>query len=433
MTATSPTPGSTAAERHAPAASRPAGPAAARGAGRALLMRLHFYIGIFIGPFLLIAAVSGAAYALSPQLERVLYAQALTGTVAEQPLSLDQQVAAAQAATGVESSPAALRPAEDGGTTRVMFAQPHLGPSEHRGVFVDPGTGEVVGDMTVYGTSGSLPFRTAIDQLHRSLLLGEPGRLYSELAASWLWVGALSEATAADGTSAQGAEAAGGEHVQHGAAGEHDHGGSGVAASPSGVSYDRVLAAARSADLEAQKIEIVPGQGPATAWTVSEVDRSWPTQVDAAAVDPADAEVVDVVRFSDYGVMAKLARWGIDAHMGVLFGVVNQIVMAALALALAAMIVWGYVMWWRRRPTRHRHEAGFPTGPRPPGFGRTPARGALRRVPPAGALVLGAVVVGVALFLPVLGVSLLAFLALDVLLGLRGRGTRSARRADAPP
>lgn len=45
--------------------------------------------------------------------------------------------------------------------------------------------------MTVCGTSGSLPLRTAIDQLHRSLLLGDPGRLYSELAASWLWVAAI--------------------------------------------------------------------------------------------------------------------------------------------------------------------------------------------------------------------------------------------------
>ena len=33
--------------------------------------------------------------------------------------------------------------------------------------------------------------RTWISQLHRHLHLGEPGRIYSELAASWLWVIAL--------------------------------------------------------------------------------------------------------------------------------------------------------------------------------------------------------------------------------------------------
>lgn len=67
-----------------------------------------------------------------------MYAQALTGTVSEQPLSLDEQVAAAQAAIGAEASAAAVRPAENGGTTRVMFADPQLGPGEHRGVFMDP-------------------------------------------------------------------------------------------------------------------------------------------------------------------------------------------------------------------------------------------------------------------------------------------------------
>nr|VXZ81554.1 Uncharacterised protein [Klebsiella pneumoniae] len=40
------------------------------------------------------------------------------------------------------------------------------------------------GDMTVYGTSGILPLRQWIDYAHRSLLLGDSGRLYSELAAS---------------------------------------------------------------------------------------------------------------------------------------------------------------------------------------------------------------------------------------------------------
>ncbi|QIR69181.1 hypothetical protein HBK84_03170 [Kocuria sp. KD4] len=38
----------------------------------------------------------------------------------------------------------------------------------------------------------TLPLRTTIDRLYRDLLLGEPGRLYSELAASWLGVMAVS-------------------------------------------------------------------------------------------------------------------------------------------------------------------------------------------------------------------------------------------------
>src|SRR5690606_10649886 len=54
-------------------------------------------------------------------------------------------------------------------------------------VFVDPYTGDVLGELDVYGSSGSLPVRTWIAELHRNLHLGEPGRIYTELAASWLW------------------------------------------------------------------------------------------------------------------------------------------------------------------------------------------------------------------------------------------------------
>ncbi|MFX5793830.1 PepSY-associated TM helix domain-containing protein, partial [Acinetobacter baumannii] len=45
--------------------------------------------------------------------------------------------------------------------------------------------------LIVYGTSGVLPLRTTLDYLHRNLMLGDVGRNYSELAASWLWLGAL--------------------------------------------------------------------------------------------------------------------------------------------------------------------------------------------------------------------------------------------------
>ncbi|MFF0991369.1 PepSY-associated TM helix domain-containing protein [Kocuria nitroreducens] len=449
-----------------------------------MLLRLHFYIGVFIGPFLLVAAVSGALYALSPQLEKVLYAEALTGTTVEQPLSLDAQVAAAQTATGLQAAPAAVRPAEPGSTTRVMFTDPALGASAHRGVFVDPGTGEVVGEETVYGTSGSLPLRTTIGELHRSLLLGEPGRIYSELAASWLWViattglllwaarwrstragrrtrGLLVPDTATTNTyrrtrsfhaatgvwlglgfvflAATGltwstyaganvtelratlgwttpalektldpaqAPAGGGEHAEHG--GSHHHTAMVEAAGQDAGSFDAVLATARDNGIDAQLLEIKPATDAGTAWSVAEIDRSWPTQVDAVAVDPATEQVSDQVRFAEFGLVAKLAQWGVAAHMGVLFGVLNQLVLAVLALGLAAMVVWGYLMWWRRRPTRATGVA----------LGSAPERGSLRRAPLPAAAGIAVVTVALGAFFPLLGTSLAAFLALDVLLGV---------------
>jgi uncharacterized iron-regulated membrane protein len=468
---------------HSAAQPPPSAPLAPRGWGKQLLLRLHFYIGIFIGPFLLVAALSGALYALSPQLERVIYAEALTGTVTDQPLSLDAQVAAAQEVTGVEAAPAAVRPALEGGTTRVMFTDPALGASEHRGVFVDPGTGEVVGDLTVYGSSGSLPLRSTISDIHRSLGLGEPGRIYSELAASWLWVIAVSGlvlwgarwrrarvgrrargllvpdtsttnryrrtlsfhaatgvwlavgfvflsatgltwstyagtnvtqlrttlgwTTPALETSLDPAQAPGAEHehAEHGS--DHDHAAMVETAGQGAGSFDTVLATAREAGIEAQMVEIRPAAESGTAWSVAEIDRSWPTQIDAVAVDPATGQVSNQLRFAEFGTPAKLTQWGIAAHMGLLFGVVNQIVLAVIALGLAAMVVWGYLMWWRRRPTRATGAA----------FGPAPVRGALRRAPWPAVAGVAVVAIALGMFLPLLGISLAGFLLLDLLWG----------------
>ncbi len=154
-----------------------------------LLLRLHFYAGVLVGPFILVSALSGALYALAPTIERVVYQHELRAAdpIAGEALTLSEQIRLAQAYVGGDPTPIAVRPApEPGATTRVMFEDPALGPSESRGVFVDPGSGEIRGDLAVYGTSGALPLRTWLSTMHRNLHLGETGRLYSELAASWL-------------------------------------------------------------------------------------------------------------------------------------------------------------------------------------------------------------------------------------------------------
>ncbi|WP_375538061.1 PepSY-associated TM helix domain-containing protein [Microbacterium sp. SGAir0570] len=167
----------------------PPAPRRRRGWFGALMLRIHFYAGILVGPFILIAALSGALYAIAPTLEQGIYQRQLHAPVTDTQLTLAEQITIAQDHIGGEAALSAVRPApEPGDTARVMFAQEGLAGSESRAVFIDPGTGEIRGDETVYGTSGSLPFRTWLSNLHRNLNLGEPGRLYSELAASWLGI-----------------------------------------------------------------------------------------------------------------------------------------------------------------------------------------------------------------------------------------------------
>ena len=143
---------------------------------------------------------------------------------------------------------------------------------------------------------------------------------------------------------------------------------------------------------------------------MSEIDRGFPTDVDAASVDPATGTVVDQVRFADYPVMAKLARWGVDLHMGA-WGLLNQLLLLALALGLTCSVVWGYRMWWQRRPDLSR---GL-------GVGRPYPRGSLRGAPHGASVLLALAVLAVGWALPLLGASLLAFLTLDLLLALRRR------------
>lgn len=431
-----------------------------------LLRRLHFYIGLFIAPFIFIAALTGTLYVVTPQLENALYHQQLftSSTGIDQPLSA--QVARASEFIGSNMKIAAVRPApHQGDTTRVMFFRDDLGPSETRAVFIDPKTLEVRGELTAYGTSGILPLRTRLDYLHRNLLLGDVGRHYSELAASWLWVAALGGAllwassrrvhrqpsdeqrlgrfrhwhttlglllllgllffsatgltwsrwagdnislmrshfgwmTPGVNTSLQPAPAmVMDEHAEHHGHSRMMHDGAAVTVNP--VEFDSVLRAARDAGIDAAKLEIRPAYRADKAWTVSETDRSWPTQVDSVAVNPHNNTIVDKVEFAQYGLLAKLTRWGVDAHMGVLFGVANQLVLALFGLGLCLMIGIGYRMWWLRRPQRGRISP------------LDTLLGCWQPLAPGSRLLLLVLTVLVAVSLPLMGISLLVLLVID--------------------
>ena len=431
---------------------------------RAFVTRLHFYVGLFVGPFILVAAISGLLYVLTPQLESWIYQDQLRTESTGPALSLAAQAAAARAHVGEGPRLFAVRPAiAPGHTTRVQFSEPGHGPSESRAIFVDPVTAEIRGDLIVYGTSGTLPFRTQIDYVHRSLLLGDFGRFYSELAASWLLVATLGgvllwwwrrdvrqPATAnvnmrtrrlhgrigivialglvfVGVTGLTWSEHAGGRILQFRQAvgwitpsvattlpeatrsapsGDHaDHTDHAVPSfAPGMIDYtaqlDQVEAITRAAGILSPMIEIQTPRSEDRGWMVREYDRSWPTDVDTIAIDPRDMSVLDQTDFWTFPLFAKLIRWGIDFHMGILFGVANQLFMAAVALGLTASIVYGYRIWWLRRPA-------------PGSAPKTLAESWTRLSTGAKC---GTLVVAVALgwAMPVLGVSLIGFVAIDL-------------------
>lgn len=456
---------------------------------RPLVLRLHFYAGVLVAPFILVASVTGLLYTMAPQVEQIAYHELTHVTPAGETVPVADQVAAARA---THPDGAVIRvdvPEAADRSTRVVFTDETVPADYDMSVFVNPYTGQVEGQVRSFGQW--LGFRAWLDDLHRNLHLGALGRNYSELAASWLWVVALGGLAlwigrrrsdrrarrlvtpdlAATGrsrvmswhavigvwvllgvlalsvsgltwsrfaganigevrtalswteptptTSLHGGGAAD-EHAHHGSTGTGAGTGDPDAAFSDGAGIDGVLATAREAGL-GDPLYLVPPADGASAWTAAENKRDWPTSYDAISVDPASGKMLDQVDFADWPFMAKLTDWVIGAHMGILFGIVNQLLLAALAIGLIVMTVLGYRMWWLRRP---RGAGGLR-------FGRPAPRGALRRLPWPALVALVAVAGTVGWFVPMLGASLVGFLIIDVAIGAvhARRGNKPGRAA----
>ena len=139
--------------------------------------RWHFYAGLIVAPFLLILSVTGAIYLFNDEINDAFHHEKriVAPHDATQPLS--RLVAAAEAsvpggrATRIDTWGAADRSAQ------VYVAEPD---GAERRVFVDPGTGVVLGSFVYERTLVGFA-----DRFHGSLMLGKAGDAIVELAACW--------------------------------------------------------------------------------------------------------------------------------------------------------------------------------------------------------------------------------------------------------
>lgn len=510
-----PAPGSTRGAK-----GRPRGSADAHHPWRPLLVRMHFYAGVLVAPFVVLVCLTGLLYTFTPQIERMIYAKELTVESAGRiPKSLTTQVEAALAAMPNRQLSAITPGVDPDRTTRVDFADPTLGTAmAARSVFVDPYTAEVRGELVT--RHGVTPFSSWLSELHGSLHLGEFGRIYAELASAWLvvlvlgglllwweratrhggsrtggfwrrflwvnrrhrglhktmswhssvgvWMSAVALVLALTGlmiapyagpkwtalmaqlnsssprlsatltAAPSAAPPAGPTTAKPGAAmpgvmtpgattptapapagqpAVNEHAGHGAPVSavitpgrlPVGFGPQEILDFARTAGIT-HEVRLSAPTKPGTGWVAAESDLAWPVHLDQAVIDPNTGDAVRTLTFSEWPVLAQAYRLALMFHFGRTFGLLNQIILAVTMVGLLASIVWGYQMWWQRRPKR----AGWR-------LGRAPRRGAWRGAP-RGRLFLGAVLSAAVMWtLPVLGVSVLAFLALDAALGIRAR------------
>ncbi|WP_255456001.1 PepSY domain-containing protein [Corynebacterium sp. SY003] len=387
---------------------------------RAGLARMHSIAGIFVAPLLIVATVSGFFYALAPSIEKIVYREQLTASSTHQAQPLSAQIAAAQK-VHPELSFAGIQVSDNPrDTTRVLFHDPRLpSPSYTQAVFVDPGDLAIKGDLVQYGSSRALPIRTWLSQGHRNLWLGDLGRLYSETAASWLgmlsilglflWLSTkkqkkdhtrplsqrkrLVTAHSRLGlwllpiflfltiTGLTWSLVAGNniallrtqlnwvepkpvvalDEIPAGASCHEDHIVKNIESSP--AEYMRVDDMVRTARQEHLKgiLDIRIGE-PEQAWTIKEARQPYKLANSTISVNPHTAQLVDKVNYADIPLAAKLTNWLIQLHMGMLFGLINQLVLAVAALGLLYMIFQGYRMWWHRGKNKKPGRLPQPVG-----------------------------------------------------------------------
>jgi uncharacterized iron-regulated membrane protein len=134
-------------------------------------------------------------------------------------------------------------------------------------------------------------------------------------------------------------------------------------------------------------------------WTISHDSMSNdgpnPSADRTIHIDQYTGNVLADVRYADYSPYAKAMAWGIAFHEGDL-GVWNIALNTGFCLGVILMAVSGLVMWWKRRPSGAR--LGAP--PRP------------EDVPYAKGAIL--IMLALSLAFPMLGLTLLAVIALDL-------------------
>lgn len=421
---------------------------------RLLVRRVHFVAGLVVAPFLLVLCLTGLVYVFSPQIHDSLYrAQLYVADASGARRPVAEQVAAALAAHPEATLSAVITPSGVDRTTRVVLSVPGLTEGQARSVFVDPHTNYISGELTT--TGNLLPANTWLRQLHGNLHLGEPGRIYAELAATWLpiiivaglvlWLAGGSRrrrATAREllvpsfrghgWSRLRGVHgtlglwlaiglllvALGGLAMSKFVGGRADRATDPVRAptlvekpvpvpAPDAVpvSIDQAIAASGLSG----ELLVTPPAGPGDVYVVAE--RS-PGR-DAVAIDPYTAEVTERIGWDDYPFTAKLRTLAVEFHNGTLFGLANQIVVAALAVGLIVLILLGYRMWWVKNPYQGKWSA------LPPPAWRQLSRG--RKV--FGLAALAALIWA----LPVLGGSLVVFVIVDAVLNAARRFRSGAR------
>ncbi|HUC08947.1 MAG TPA: TonB-dependent receptor [Stellaceae bacterium] len=155
-------------------------PALSGSALYAAVWRWHFYAGLFVIPFAVLLAITGAIYLFKPQIEGWLYAGLYNVAPATRSIDADDQVGLALARLPGSRAEAYTPPIS---TTRSALVRVVTADDREITVAVDPHRGMILGTIDEQWRTMQV-----VRDLHGTLLAGTAGQLLQELAASWAMV-----------------------------------------------------------------------------------------------------------------------------------------------------------------------------------------------------------------------------------------------------
>ena len=412
--------------------------------------RWHFYAGLICIPFVIWLALTGSIYLWRPQIEGWLDRRFDHLPVSGPAAAPEAQVAAALKAVPGGALRKYVMPEAPGEAVRILVAR----PGGDARVYVDPRSLELLDIVT----EENRPFRV-LSRLHGQLLAGTLGSYVIEIAACWAivmlltglylwwprgrrglagilyprlrggrrifwrdihattgiwvsifalgliltglpwakgWGGYLAQVRQVTGTArgpvdwtiggkAPGPAAVLGEHAGHGDMIM-------PAAPQASGDLARVIITLRPLGI-APPVLIAPPKTPGAPWSVTSDAADRPLRSELK-VDGATGQILNRTDFNQRHWIDRTIGYGIAVHEGALFGLANQIAGTVTAMFLILLAVSGAVLWWRRRPI------GLLGAPVP-----------LSR-PRFGPLLIGAIL-GLGLYLPMFGLSLLVMLLLE--------------------